>query len=91
MHFSGVGPKVADCILLFEFSKWEVFPVDVRIREIMGREYLSEECQQKTLGCHKIRRFAQDCLDGYAGYAQEYLFVQSRSCRSETKKRKKIV
>ncbi|KQC03720.1 MAG: hypothetical protein APR53_04600 [Methanoculleus sp. SDB] len=92
MCFCGVGPKVADCILLFAFSKWEAFPVDVWIRRIMSREYLPEEYPQKVLGCReydKIRRFAQDYFGAYAGYAQEYLFVQSRSYRSEVKKRKK--
>ena len=40
MKLSGVGPKAADCILLFAFQKYEAFPVDVWIRRIMQQHYL---------------------------------------------------
>ena len=35
LRFPGVGPKVADCILLFGFEMYESFPVDVWVRAIM--------------------------------------------------------
>ena len=40
MKFSGIGPKAADCVLLFAFQKYEAFPVDVWIRRIMCEHYL---------------------------------------------------
>jgi N-glycosylase/DNA lyase len=39
MKLKGVGPKAADCILLFAFQKYEAFPVDVWIRRIMNEHY----------------------------------------------------
>ena len=42
MKLHGVGPKAADCILLFAFQKYEAFPVDVWIRRIMQEHYLPE-------------------------------------------------
>ena len=32
----GVGPKVADCILLFGLKRFEVFPIDVWVRRVMN-------------------------------------------------------
>ncbi len=39
----GVGPKVADCILLFAFHKRETFPVDVWIKRVMEFLFIKEE------------------------------------------------
>src|SRR5262249_10865968 len=39
LRLSGIGRKVADCILLFALDKWEAFPVDVWIRRAMRRWY----------------------------------------------------
>ena len=41
MKLPGVGPKVADCILLFSFERNESFPVDVWIKRVMEELYLS--------------------------------------------------
>ena len=42
MEISGVGPKVADCILLFGFNKEDVFPVDVWMERVYY-EFFSNE------------------------------------------------
>jgi N-glycosylase/DNA lyase len=39
MKRTGIGPKAADCIMLFGFEKYEAFPVDVWIRRIMQGHY----------------------------------------------------
>ena len=37
LTLSGVGPKVADCILLFsDLKRFEVFPIDVWVRRVMN-------------------------------------------------------
>ena len=77
MELPGVGPKVADCVLLFGFNKYEAFPVDVHIRNIVrdtyfqgeGFSHLSIECQNR-----RIREFGQGYFGAYAGYASQYLF-----------------
>lgn len=79
-EFRGVGPKVADCVLLFAFGMFEAFPVDVRIRRIMYGQYLQDACGKNPLSCREyetISRFARDYFGAYAGYAQEYLYADA--------------
>ncbi|MFA7562419.1 MAG: DNA glycosylase [Methanoculleus sp.] len=76
MHLRGIGPKAADCVLLFAFGFFEAFPVDVWIRRIVGEIYLPGLTGK---GCtpaeyERIRRFSRDHFGEYAGYAQEYLY-----------------
>ncbi|MCU0628523.1 MAG: 8-oxoguanine DNA glycosylase [Methanoregulaceae archaeon] len=70
MQFKGVGPKVADCVLLFAFRKYEAFPVDVWIARIMQRHYGAAE----NRGYEQISRSGREYFGPYAGYAQEYLY-----------------
>jgi N-glycosylase/DNA lyase len=77
MQCAGVGPKAADCILLFAFQKYEAFPVDVWIRRIMQQEYLPELSTGSPLTereYKRIRCFAREHFGEYCGYAQEYLY-----------------
>lgn len=81
MVYPGIGPKVADCVLLFGFQKYESFPVDTWMRMIMHRLY-GVGCPEKSLTpaeYERIRRFAQEHFGPYAGYAQEYLFAVRES------------
>lgn len=70
----GVGPKVADCILLYGYNKHEAYPVDVWINRITS--YLYFKGQKPTN--KKIMNFAQDKFGNYAGYVQLYLFNYAR-------------
>ncbi len=73
----GIGPKVADCVLLFGFQKYESFPVDTWMRMIMHRLYGigNPDVSFTPAEYERIRRFAQEHFGPYAGYAQEYLFA----------------
>jgi N-glycosylase/DNA lyase len=74
----GVGPKAADCILLFAFQKFEAFPVDVWIRRIVQQHYLPELKSGSPLSTReydRIRCFAREHFGEYCGYAQEYLYA----------------
>ncbi len=78
MKRSGIGPKAADCILLFAFEKYESFPVDVWIRRIMQQHYLPDLPMASTLSRREydaVRRFGLEYFGSYCGYAQEYLFA----------------
>lgn len=66
----GVGDKVADCILLFAFKKFEAFPVDVWIKRGMEKLYF----KGRVIGQKEIAGFARGHFGRYAGYAQEYLY-----------------
>ena len=78
MRLKGVGPKAADCILLFAFQKYEAFPVDVWIRRIMQQKYLPDLCAGSHLTSREydaVRHFARQHFGEYCGYAQEYLYA----------------
>jgi N-glycosylase/DNA lyase len=70
LRLKGVGPKVADCVLLFAFGKYEAFPVDVWIARIMQKYYAGQDPARYD----KIARAGREYFGRYAGYAQEYLF-----------------
>ena len=49
LKLSGVGPKVADCILLFsDLKRFEVFPIDVWVRRVMNDLYIKNEDETKV-------------------------------------------
>jgi len=78
MKLHGVGPKAADCILLFAFQKYEAFPVDVWIRRIMQQHYLPELGMDTPLTSREyelVRQFAREHFGNFCGYAQEYLYA----------------
>ena len=64
MQIKGVGPKVASCVLLFGFSKYDAFPIDVWVKKILANYYAD------GISSH---------LSGpFAGIAQQYLFYYER-------------
>ena len=49
LTLSGVGPKVADCILLFStLKRFEVFPIDVWVRRVMNELYMKQKLTKKN-------------------------------------------
>lgn len=76
MSIKGVGPKVADCVLLFGFHRLGVFPVDVWIARAMSRYYLGGRIVKPLVA----RQEGEKRFGSLAGYAQEYLFNWIRNC-----------
>jgi N-glycosylase/DNA lyase len=92
LAFSGVGLKVADCVLLFSLEKLEAFPVDVWMKRVLVRHYtklfpsqMVDKIQpQESLSNPEYRKLsicAREYFGAYAGYAQEYLYHYERSQR----------
>ena len=78
LTLSGVGPKVADCILLFSDSKrLEVFPIDVWVRRVMNDLYIQNEDEAKV-SKKQIEKIAKNKFGNLAGLAQQYLFYWRR-------------
>ena len=78
LTLSGVGPKVADCILLFsDLKRFEVFPIDVWVRRVMNDLYIKEEDETKVSKV-KIEKIANEKFGNLAGLAQQYLFYWRR-------------
>jgi N-glycosylase/DNA lyase len=63
MQIKGVGPKVADCILLFSCRQYESFPKDVWIKKAMEQLFPNG---------------FPACCKGYEGIAQQYIFHYAR-------------
>lgn len=74
MQIKGVGPKIADCILLFAYAKSEVFPTDVWIKRVIEGMYF----EGKEVKPDEIQRFAKSYFGDLSGYAQQYLFYYGR-------------
>ena len=70
---SGIGEKVADCILLFAYQKYDAFPVDTWMEKVYRESYGGKETDRK-----KIRRFFVDMFGDKAGIIQQYLFYSAR-------------
>ena len=81
LTLSGVGPKVADCILLFStLKRFEVFPIDVWVRRVMNDLYIKESDENKV-SKKKIESLAHQKFGNLAGIAQQYLFYWRREIR----------
>lgn len=76
LKFPGVGPKVADCIMLFSMKKYEVFPIDVWVKRVMTELYFNE--QEKEPNNNQILEYAEEKFGKQAGLAQQYLFYWRR-------------
>ena len=78
LKLSGVGPKVADCILLFsDLKRFEVFPIDVWVRRVMNDLYIKNEDETKV-NKKQIEKIANEKFRDLAGLAQQYLFYWRR-------------
>ena len=78
LSLSGVGPKVADCILLFStLKRLEVFPIDVWVRRVMNDLYIKQADETKV-SKKQIEKIATEKFGDLAGVAQQYLFYWRR-------------
>lgn len=71
MSLHGIGRKVADCILLFGFNRFDVFPVDTWIKKIFENEY-------PKVPADKMSGLLVEKYGKYAGFAQQWLFYYKR-------------
>ena len=71
---SGVGEKVADCVLLFGYDRLESFPVDTWIKKIVDQYYFNG----RGIPAKKLAEFGREKFGKYAGVAQQYLFEYAR-------------
>jgi len=72
----GVGPKVADCALLFGWGRQEAFPIDVWIERALRRLYFRGK---RRVMRRQLVEFHRSYFGPYAGYAQQYLFHYVRN------------
>lgn len=78
LTLDGVGPKVADCIILFStLKRFDVFPIDVWVRRVMNDLYIQNEDETKV-NKKQIENLAKEKFGDLAGLAQQYLFYWRR-------------
>ena len=77
LKLDGVGPKVADCIMLFSLRRLDVFPIDVWVRRVMNELYIHNEDEEKV-NKKELKKIAEEKFLGLPGIAQQYLFYWKR-------------
>jgi N-glycosylase/DNA lyase len=74
MNCLGIGPKVADCFLLYGLGFKEATPVDIWIQRIASHFYFqNSKVNNEDIGTILRRQYQSD-----AGLAQLYLYHFSR-------------
>lgn len=74
LRLPGVGPKIADCVLLFGAGRLDAFPIDTWILKALRDLYGLDDSWR----AHHLERFAQIHFAPYPGLAQQWLFAQIR-------------
>lgn len=82
MQVRGIGPKIADCVLLFAYDKLEAFPADTHILSVMQEHYGRHLAGPKNKVQDAIGEFARSYFGPYAGYAQQYLYYSRISAEN---------
>lgn len=72
MTLNGVGEKVASCILLFGFHRFDVFPIDTWVKKYMKDEYNIE-------GINNIKKYVYDKYKDLSGIVIQYMFNYKRN------------
>jgi N-glycosylase/DNA lyase len=79
----GVGPKVANCALLFGFGRLAAFPIDVWIERVLRSTYFA---RKRNVTPKRLKEFSARYFGPYGGYAQQYLFHHARTTQPRGKK-----
>jgi len=72
MSFKGIGMKVASCILLFAYHKFDVFPIDTWVKKYMLENFNIE-------GEKNIREYTKKIYEEYSGLVIQYMFNSKRN------------
>lgn len=72
MNYKGIGEKVASCILLFGYHRFDVFPIDTWVKK-----YMKDKYDLNTVS--DIRKFMFDKYSNNCGLAIQYIFHYSRN------------
>lgn len=73
--FSGVGPKVADCVCLMSLDKHDVVPVDTHIWQIAQRDYKMRIKTQNAREYQQVQDAFRRLWGPHAGWAHSVLFA----------------
>src|SRR6266581_6609019 len=71
----GVGPKIANCVMLFAYERLRAFPIDVWIERVLREKYFP---RTRRLNAARLQAFTEGYFGDHGGYAQQYLFHHAR-------------
>jgi len=72
MSFKGIGMKVASCILLFAYHKFDVYPIDTWVKKYMLDNFNID-------GEKNIREHTKKIYKEYSGLVIQYMFNSKRN------------
>ena len=72
ISMKGIGEKVASCILLFGYHRFDVFPIDTWVKKYMKDEYNIDTVKD-------IRKFCLERYKEYSGLVIQYMFNYKRN------------
>ena len=72
MTNKGIGEKVASCILLFGYHRFDVFPIDTWVKKYMKEKYKLESV--KEIREYMYNKYKENC-----GLIIQYVFHYSRN------------
>lgn len=72
MKNKGIGEKVSSCILLFSYSRLDVFPIDTWVKKYMKDKYNIE-------GIDNIKKFSYEKYKDYSALVIQYMFHYKRN------------
>jgi N-glycosylase/DNA lyase len=72
----GVGPKIANCVMLFAYERLRAFPIDVWIKRVLREKYFP---RKQATTAQELREFSETYFGEHGGYAQQYLFHYARA------------
>lgn len=75
MKIKGIGLKVASCILLFGYSRLDVFPIDTWVKHFISKKYDVKNDQKA------IEKLAREKFGEYSGIAIQYMFHSERNIK----------
>lgn len=87
LSFTGIGEKVANCILLFGAGFVDAFPIDTHIKDILYREYYLGECADSGIEPAPREKLNQSDYErltdryfskfsGFRGIVQQWIFAR---------------
>ena len=72
INFKGIGMKVASCILLFSYQRFDVYPVDTWVKKFMEDNY-------DIVGEKNIREYCKKTYGEYSGLGIQFMFNSKRN------------
>lgn len=77
LHIQGIGPKVANCIMLYGLHQMECYPIDVWMERVISEEY-----SHMTL--EEYLQYIDESYQGFQGYIQQIQFYYKRNFKKVT-------